>query len=106
MTTIRPNINGTFGRLYSVLELTDGYILGGNFTIPGGDQETLVFKIDKQGNKLWEQFYDLGQYERLRSQLYSYDDGIIFGGDANSSDNTRGTDFTILKFDISGNRIF
>lgn len=106
MTTIRPNINGTSGRLYSVLELTDGYILGGNFTIPGGDQETLVFKIDKQGNKLWEQFYDLGQYERLRSQLYSYDDGIIFGGDANSSDNTRGTDFTILKFDISGNRIF
>ena len=111
---------GTFVDELRSLEQTidGGYILGGYSNSPTSGNKTddnkgvgdyWVVKIDKKGVIEWQKTIGGSQDDQLYVVHQTYDRGYILGGNSNSSSsndksrsNTSGTDFWVVKLDVTG----
>ena len=111
---------GTFVDELRSLEQTidGGYILGGYSNSPSSGNKTddnkgigdyWVVKIDKKGVIEWQKTIGGSQDDQLYVVHQTYDRGYILGGNSNSSSgndksrsNTSGTDFWVVKLDVTG----
>ena len=111
---------GTFVDELRSLEQTidGGYILGGYSNSPTSGNKTddnkgigdyWVVKIDKKGAVEWQKTIGGSQDDQLYVVHQTYDRGYILGGNSNSSssndksrNNTSGTDFWVVKLDVTG----
>jgi hypothetical protein len=74
-----------------------GYLIGGH-TSSGGEYEMLVFKIDSQGNKVWEN-HDFGYFGNITSVREHYDGGYVILGIIRKSS---GNDLMLSKINVNG----
>ncbi|MEN9336827.1 MAG: hypothetical protein RLZZ500_1814 [Bacteroidota bacterium] len=105
--------------LRSVAATPDGgFILGGysNSELSGtkternrGIGDFWVIRIDDKGKELWQRTLGGDQDDQLYHLILSYDQGILLGGNSNSGSsdektqsNQEGTDFWLVKLDLSG----
>ena len=59
----RFNSNSAFDRFYQVIELSDGgFLMGGS-----NSMQTVLIKVDGQGNKVWRKYYTNLSYSNLKS---------------------------------------
>ncbi len=111
---------GTFVDELRSLEQTidGGYILGGYSNSPTSGNKTddnkgvgdyWVVKIDEKGVIEWQKTIGGSQDDQLYVVHQTYDRGYILGGNSNSSSsndksrsNTSGTDFWVVKLDVTG----
>ena len=104
---------------YSAIQLKDGTMLvGGVSSSEGGTTkqasnkkgtDVWVFKLDRSGSIVWEETYDIGEYDRLSSMEENKDGTILLGGYAKSEkvglkrDDSKGiNDYVAIKIDADG----
>jgi hypothetical protein len=114
----------TYGGIYadelrSMEQTRDGgYILGGYSNSPTsgnkaddnkGTGDYWIIKIDQKGTIEWQKTIGGNNDDQLYVVHQTFDSGFIVGGNSNSSisedktkDNSNGTDFWLIKLDISG----
>jgi RHS repeat-associated protein len=88
---------------YSIMvEVTDGYVLGGSHRIgSGGDSEIEVIKVDKNGVLIWRKNYSLinYRYHELLNIIKTNDGNFLLVGDAS---NDSSSDGYVLKIKSDG----
>ncbi len=95
--TTYPNSN--YGK---IIEVSDGFVMGGSFERSFGDYVYSLIKFDKEGNEVWFQ-----QYDEISSDGFFFnvslsldqDDNILLGGSSQSKT-------TIIKTDSWGEMIW
>jgi hypothetical protein len=110
-------------KLTSVCQASDGgYIVGGYSSSeknnnksqdPIGGEDYWVLKLNSNGNKEWDKVFGGTGNDLLNSVQQTFEGGFILGGNSASligfdkSEAPRGgSDFWILKIDVSGNKIW
>jgi len=96
-------------RLMAVTKTNDGnymaagYSRSNNYDIPGnnGVHDLILFKFDKDGNKIWIKNYGNGNSNFLSSISSTNDGGFIVSG--NDEGSYTYTDAFVMKFDSNGN---
>ena len=93
--------------LYSVLEVSDGYVLAGfKFDqFSAGKSDIFIIKIDKEGNTVWEKKYGGDDYDYVYSLIKTPDNGFIMAGRTESYGDGE-SDVYVIKIDKDGNKIW
>lgn len=90
----------------SLVETTDGgYIITGNLEITDENSDLLVFKIDSNGNKIWENTYGGNASDTGETICHSDNGNFIIVGYTRSYGQGSG-DVWLIKLDENGNKIW
>jgi hypothetical protein len=103
--------------LASLLESTDhNIIIGGNFRDTSGEADFKLYKLDLEGETLWEQSYDMGKNDILIDCIQNEDGSLVLSGYTASKRGKygkqvkkaqRGTeDFLVLKTNADGEELW
>lgn len=104
-------INTTFN---SVISVEDGYIVVGSGEFSeeeklNGGREAIILKYDKQGNLVWEKFYQVVTNTRF-NKVIATTDGYIAVGQSIYANMEMGNHTTgggiIVKYDFDGNEVW
>ncbi len=100
--------NKTYGgaeddRGYSVLQVSDGYVIVGYTASYGaGSYDFWLLKTDSAGNMQWNRTYDGGSSEHAYSAILTSDGGYVMAGTTGSF-GAGLRDFWLIKVDSAGN---
>jgi len=104
--------------IYSIIPVSDGYILGGKTNSTNGDisgnngsEDIWIVKIDNDGDTIWTQAYGGSGEEVTYSLLKTTGDSFIIAGTSSSSDgdvfgNHGLSDFWIINCDENGDTLW
>ncbi len=92
-------INNTLhNRAEKILNLPDGYLIGGDYIYSNKNRNQLVYKIDKSGKLIWAKSYQLGTSTNLNSMKIKNGYLYCMGTVTNINDK----DMYILKLKLDG----
>ena len=85
-----------------ILNVEDGFIIAGSTLSYGaGNEDMYLFKVDFEGNLLWEQTYGTTDEEECHSIAQTTDGGFVLGGYVVYDGGTK--DIYLVKTDWQGN---
>jgi len=92
---------------YSISQINDGgYIVAGYAYVPSaGGSDALIFKLDSEGNIIWQKIYGENKWEYAQSILQTSDGGYIVAG-YNFPLATNNPDGLVFKLDPFGNIVW
>lgn len=93
------NPSTVYDRLYSGVEVSDGYVGAGYTTSPSG---SYIIKVDDNGAMIWERKY--GNYTTINSIRKTDDGGFILAGTHSNGSND--TDIKLIKTDADGYQLW
>lgn len=107
----KTGINTTFS---SIINVSDGYIVVGSGVFSKEEQqnearEAIIIKYDKEGNIVWEKFYQVVTNTRF-NKVIATNDGYIVVGQSIYANMEMGNHTTgggiIVKYDFDGNEVW
>ena len=95
------------GRVHDIEETSDGnYLLFGEVWDWGyGREDMYLMKVDKKGDKLWEQYYG-GYHTDQGFDVKSLEDGFLALGYTSSQPGTTRGNYYLVRTDLEGNKIW
>lgn len=88
---------------YSVVELTDGYLLVGTAdNAANGTKDGYLVKVDFNGNQVWNKYFGLNNdVDQLRDIAITADNAVVLAGYSGAT-----SEAWLLKTDLDGNEIW
>ncbi len=106
LTSAKPYDSEYYAEISDVIEVGDGYIIGGRAKFDG-NSDVLIMKVDESGDKKWTKRIGDGEYQSLQN-LVKAEDGYLITGDESKDvyfdfKDTEKYDYFMAKIDDSGN---